>query len=53
MIENWRKKIDKGEYVDVLPMDVSKAFGTNHLYEHNLFIVKLEAYGFSNSSLKY
>lgn len=46
MIENWRKKFAKGKYVGALSMDLSKAFDANDLYEHNLLIVKLEAYCF-------
>ena len=50
MSENWRKKIDKGKYVSVLFMNLSKAFDTIF---HIFLNTKLEAYGFSYSSLKH
>ena len=43
----------KGKYVGALSMDISKAFDANDLYEHNLLIIKLEAYCFWNSFLTY
>ena len=28
MLERWKQAIDKGEYISVMYMDLSKAFGT-------------------------
>lgn len=50
IIENWRKKIDKGNYVGLLSMDLSEAF--DKIF-HILLITKQEAYGFSYWYLKY
>ena len=44
MLENWKRTLDKGEYVSVLFMDLSKAFYT---INHDLLVVKLKGYGFS------
>ena len=50
MLENWKNTLDKGGYVCAMFMDLSKAFDTIH---HDLMIVKLGAYGFSQDALQY
>ena len=49
MIEVWKKNLDKGNEIAVILMNLSKAFDT---INHSLPLVKLEAYGFSMTSLK-
>ena len=49
MIETWKKKyLDKREKIGAL-MDLSKAFD---IINHGLLLAKLDAYGFSRTSLK-
>ena len=48
MMETWKKHLDKGEKIGVILMDLSKVFDTNH----SLLLAKLDAYGFSGTSLK-
>ena len=50
MLENWKNMLDKGGYVCAMFMDLSKAFDTIH---HDLMIVKLGAYGFSQDATQY
>ena len=50
MIDRWQKAIDSGKIAGALLTDLSKAFDC---INHELLIAKLEAYGFSNSSLRY
>ena len=48
MLEKWKNVLDKGEYVCVLFVDLSKAFGT---INHDRQWAKLRAYGFSSNAL--
>ena len=50
MLELRKKALDKGKSVGAIFMDLSKAFDT---LNHDLILVKLEAYGFSKNSLNY
>ena len=49
LLENWRHHIENKEIVGAVFCDLSKAFDT---IPHDLLIAKLEAYGFSNESLR-
>ena len=51
MIETWKKHLDKGEKIGVILMDLSKSFATSVLCQKNP-VAKLDAYGFSRTSLK-
>ena len=48
MIELWKKALDEGNNIGAIFMDLSKAF---HTLNHNLVLAKLNAHGFSNTSL--
>ena len=50
MIELCKEALDKGKSVGAIFMDLSKAFDT---LIHDLLMVKLEAYGFSENSLNH
>ena len=50
MIEKWRKTLDKGGETGAVLTDLSKAFDC---IDHNLFIAKLDAYGFEKQSIEF
>ena len=50
MLELLKEPLDKGKYVGAIFTDLSKAFDT---LNHDLFITKLQAYGFSEDYLYY
>ena len=49
MIQTWKKHLDKGEIIEEILMDFSKAFDT---INHSLLLAKLDVFGFSRTSLK-
>ena len=49
MIEKWKHALDKSEKTGTIFMDLCKAFDT---LNHNLLLAKLNAYGFSFSTIK-
>ena len=50
LIEKWKFMLDKKGYADAILMDLSKAF---YRINHDLFVAKLNAYGFNKESLKF
>ena len=48
MLEKWKEVLGKGNFVDAIFMDLSKAFET---LNYDLLVAKLEAYGLSITSL--
>ena len=50
MLEKRKASLDKGEYVSVIFMDLSKAFDT---INHDLPLAKLKGYGFSHNALAF
>jgi hypothetical protein len=49
VIDNWKKAIDKNEYLAAILMDLSKAFDCP---PHDLLLMKAKAYGLSQSALE-
>jgi retron-type reverse transcriptase len=49
IIEDWKKALDDNKFIAAILMDLSKAFDC---LPHNLLMLKLEAYGLSENSLK-
>ena len=50
MLERWKQSIDKGEYISVMYMNLSKAFDT---INHNLLLAELGAYGFIKKGFEF
>jgi lipoate-protein ligase A len=49
IIEDWKKALDDNKFIAAILMDLSKAFDC---FPNNLLMLKLEAYGLSENSLK-
>ena len=50
MIESWKDRLSNGSAVEVIIMDLSKAFGS---LDHDLLFAKLEAYGLDNNAVSF
>ena len=48
MIENWKKQLDNGEKVEVIFMDLPKAFD---MINYSLLLAKVKSYGYLNQAL--
>ena len=49
LVDDWKKALDRNEYVAAILMDLSKAFDC---LPHDILLHKLSAYGLSNHSVK-
>ena len=49
LIQSWQKELDKSGFVEIILMDLSKAY--NRL-PHDLMVDKVEAYGLTKESLQ-